>query len=113
MNLSLTRAALAASLVFAAPLFVAPAMADDTATEQEAAPAAEPAPEAAETAAAAPEAAPEAEAMPAPPAAAPEATAEPEEEAVTCRYIRLDSSSRRKTRVCRTAEGWRQLNQRR
>ena len=42
-----------------------------------------------------------------------EAAAEPEEEALICRSIRLDMSSRRKTRVCRTEEGWRQLNQQR
>lgn len=27
-----------------------------------------------------------------------------------CRYVRLDASSRRKTKVCRTKEGWRELN---
>jgi len=35
------------------------------------------------------------------------------EEEVICRSIRLDMSSRRKTRVCRTEEGWRELNQQR
>ena len=47
------------------------------------------------------------------PAADASAEQEPEEEALICRSIRLDASSRRKTRVCRTQEGWRQLNQRR
>lgn len=27
-----------------------------------------------------------------------------------CRYVKLDASSRRKTRVCRTVEEWRDLN---
>lgn len=27
-----------------------------------------------------------------------------------CRYIKLDMSSRRKTKVCRTTEEWRELN---
>lgn len=35
------------------------------------------------------------------------------EEELICRSIRLDMSSRRKTRVCRTEEGWRELNQQR
>jgi len=35
------------------------------------------------------------------------------EEELICRSIRLDMSSRRKTRVCRTEAGWRELNQRR
>lgn len=49
------------------------------------------------------------------PDSAPAETAEaPEaEEELICRSIRLDMSSRRKTRVCRTEEGWRQLNQQR
>lgn len=53
--------------------------------------------------------APEPEAMPAERSAPNEA----EEEELICRSIRLDMSSRRKTRVCRTEEGWRELNQRR
>lgn len=36
-----------------------------------------------------------------------------EEEERICRSIRVDASSRRKTRVCLTQEGWRELNQRR
>ncbi|MEL7189943.1 MAG: hypothetical protein AAGK17_10365 [Pseudomonadota bacterium] len=32
------------------------------------------------------------------------------EDKVTCRYVRLDTSSRRKTKVCRTKEGWLELN---
>lgn len=36
-----------------------------------------------------------------------EATAEPER---ICRYVKLDTSSRRKTKVCRTVEEWRELN---
>lgn len=27
-----------------------------------------------------------------------------------CRYVKLDASSRRKTKVCRTVEEWRELN---
>jgi hypothetical protein len=27
-----------------------------------------------------------------------------------CRYVKLDASSRRKTKVCRTVEEWRDLN---
>ncbi len=27
-----------------------------------------------------------------------------------CRYVKLDMSSRRKTKVCRTVEEWRELN---
>ncbi len=36
-----------------------------------------------------------------------EETAEPER---ICRHVRLDMSSRRKTKVCRTVEEWRELN---
>ncbi|MEL7197017.1 MAG: hypothetical protein AAGL10_01775 [Pseudomonadota bacterium] len=32
------------------------------------------------------------------------------EDEVTCRYVRLDTSSRRKSKVCRTKEGWLELN---
>jgi len=45
----------------------------------------------------------------------PEAEVENEakEDKRICRRIRVDMSSRRKTRVCLTAEEWRELNQRR
>ena len=36
-----------------------------------------------------------------------EATAEPER---ICRYVKIDASSRRKTKVCRTVDEWRELN---
>lgn len=42
-----------------------------------------------------------------------EAEVEAKEDKRICRRIRVDMSSRRKTRVCLTAEGWRELNQRR
>ncbi len=111
------RAALAAVLVLGTPLIASPAIADTDVKEQAAAPAPEapvpapvPAPQTDENAAANTAAqnaaAPAADEQP-------EAATQVEEEAVTCRYIRLDMSSRRKTRVCRTAEGWRQLNQQR
>ena len=109
-----SRAALAAVLVLGMPLVATPAIADTNEKEQAAAPAAEPppaqVPQADETAAAN-----AAEQTASAPVAneQPEAAVEPKEEAVTCRYIRVDASSRRKTRVCRTAEGWRQLNQQR
>lgn len=32
------------------------------------------------------------------------------EEKRICRYVKLDTSSRRKTKVCRTSEEWRELN---
>jgi hypothetical protein len=38
------------------------------------------------------------------------APAEAEADKVTCRYVKLDTASRRKTKVCRTVEGWRELN---
>lgn len=41
---------------------------------------------------------------------APAAEAEPVEEKI-CRYIRKDASSRRKDKVCLTAEQWREQNQ--
>lgn len=46
---------------------------------------------------------------------APEADAktEAEEDKRICRRIRTDMSSRRKTRVCLTADEWREMNQRR
>lgn len=40
-------------------------------------------------------------------AKAAEEAAEPER---ICRYVKLDASSRRKTKVCRTVEEWRELN---
>jgi hypothetical protein len=52
----------------------------------------------------------------------PEETAEPEdttadktpetatEDKRICRYVKLDMSSRRKTKVCRTVEEWREIN---
>lgn len=55
---------------------------------------------------------PEPEAKPAAPAATPDAAA-PEaaaEEKRICKSVRADPSSRRKTRVCRTADEWRELN---
>jgi hypothetical protein len=36
-----------------------------------------------------------------------EAAVEPER---ICRYVKLDASSRRKTKVCRTVDEWRELN---
>jgi hypothetical protein len=38
------------------------------------------------------------------------APGEAEADKVTCRYVKLDTASRRKTKVCRTVEGWRELN---
>jgi hypothetical protein len=45
----------------------------------------------------------------------PDAPAEDEVEAVVeekriCRYVRLETATRRKTKLCRTTEEWRQLN---
>ncbi|MFO6447218.1 hypothetical protein ACLBKU_08750 [Erythrobacter sp. NE805] len=79
----------------AAVLFAAAAHAAQTA------PADTPAPSATEQPAADP-AADKAEA-----AATGEAKAEDRQ---ICRYIKADASSRRKTKVCRTAEEWRELN---
>jgi hypothetical protein len=45
--------------------------------------------------------------------AEPEANAEAEEAKRICRRIRVDMSSRRGTRVCMTADEWREFNQRR
>ncbi len=39
-----------------------------------------------------------------------EAEEEKAKEKRICRYIRADASSRRKTKVCRTTEEWRELN---
>lgn len=36
--------------------------------------------------------------------------AEAEEDKRICRYVKLDTASRRKTKLCRTVEEWRQLN---
>jgi hypothetical protein len=112
MNSTISRAALAASVVFGMALVAAPAQADTDTKDQATAPASEAAPQTDGTATT--------DALEAPVAAPapatdeqPEADAKPEEETVTCRSIRLDMSSRRKTRVCRTPEGWRQLNQQR
>jgi hypothetical protein len=44
------------------------------------------------------------------PAEKAEAEEEAAEPARICRYVRLDMSSRRKTKVCRTTEQWRELN---
>ena len=38
------------------------------------------------------------------------ATDEAAEDKRICRYVKLDMSSRRKTKVCRTTEEWRELN---
>jgi hypothetical protein len=38
------------------------------------------------------------------------APAQAEEEQLICRYVKLDTASRRKTKVCRTVDGWRELN---
>lgn len=107
MKFSLPLLAATAAFAFAAPTLgnAAVQQSDDAATETQAEAQAE---TAAETNSAVIE-------VPAITAPAPEAPAaqEAEEEEVICRSIRLDMSSRRKTRVCRTEEGWRQLNQRR
>lgn len=39
-----------------------------------------------------------------------EAPAETGQDERICRYVKLDASSRRKTKVCRTLEQWRELN---
>ena len=95
------RLAVAAALCFA-PLGAA-ALADPAvAPQDQPAPAATPAPPA--------DAAPPA--APAPAQVEPEAPAEAtaEEDKRICRYVKLDMSSRRKTKVCRTVEEWRELN---
>jgi hypothetical protein len=38
------------------------------------------------------------------------AATEAEADKIVCRYVKLDTASRRKTKVCRTVEGWRELN---
>lgn len=43
------------------------------------------------------------------PETAPAEGAEAEDKRI-CRYVKLDMSSRRKTKVCRTVEEWRELN---
>lgn len=40
---------------------------------------------------------------------APDAAANADDARI-CRHVRLDASSRRKTKVCRTTEEWRELN---
>ena len=111
MKLPLPLAAATAAFAFAAPLAADP-MPQDAAENavEEVAEAAEEMP-AEEAAAQASQPADVIEIAPMP--TPEEAAAEEEEERVICRSIRLDMSSRRKTRVCRTAEGWRELNQRR
>lgn len=110
MQFTLPRLAAAVPFVLAAPLFAASAFATEPAQESTDMPA----PTAAETPVDAETAptAPEAPVEPAP-AAEPVAAEEPEEEARICRNIRLDASSRRKSRVCLTQQGWRDLNNRR
>jgi hypothetical protein len=44
------------------------------------------------------------------PAEKAEAEDDAAEPARICRYVRLDMASRRKTKVCRTTEEWRELN---
>ena len=44
----------------------------------------------------------------APPADSAESEADADKR--VCRYVKLDASSRRKTKVCRTVEEWRELN---
>ncbi|KPF65430.1 hypothetical protein IP79_02735 [Porphyrobacter sp. AAP60] len=46
----------------------------------------------------------------APDSAEPEGDDAATEDKRICRYIRLDMASRRKTKICRTTEEWRQLN---
>lgn len=48
--------------------------------------------------------------QPAPQTGEPATTAEATEDKRICRYVKLDASSRRKTKVCRTVEEWRELN---
>lgn len=52
----------------------------------------------------------EQEAKPAEEGAANGASAEAEADKRICRYIKLETASRRKTKVCRTVEEWRALN---
>lgn len=112
MNFSLPRAASVLSFGLAAPLLATAALADVPTQE-----ASEPVAEAAtEEPVEAPEGAPvegDSPATTTPTPQVPVAAEQPEEEKIICRSIRLDMSSRRKTRVCRTEEEWRQLNQRR
>jgi len=83
--------------LFACALIAAPALASGTLQDAE-----EPETEAA---ASEKEAAEDAE--------APEAKPQAKEEKRICRRVRLDMSSRRATRVCKTADEWREFNQRR
>lgn len=112
MKVILPRIAAALSLGLAAPLLAHGAITDAPAQEANA-PAADTIEEQTE---ASPFAAPVATEVPAttePAQQAPVAAEEAKEEELICRSIRLDMSSRRKTRVCRTEEGWRLLNQQR
>ena len=99
MNLaSAPLAALAACTLFAAPAVAAPQ--DASAPEVEA-----PATQAGDE--------PTAETGEAAEETAAQVAPEAEEDKRICRRIRTDMSSRRKTRVCLTADEWREMNQRR
>ncbi len=114
MKSTFVRVAAAATFACAAPLLAVSALADEPGEGVESQPVvegAEPAGERPVQPAQSADTAPEVPAAPA--QEAPAVEEEAEEERVICRSIRLDASSRRKTRVCRTAEGWRELNQRR
>ncbi|QFT77793.1 hypothetical protein [Erythrobacter sp. THAF29] len=86
MNVTFSRVAVAAAVFLAVPAMADEPEAKTPETEQEAKP---------EKGVAAP--------------AAPEA----KEEKRICRRVKLDMSSRRGTKVCKTADEWRQFNQRR
>ncbi len=114
MKSTFARVAAVATFVFAAPLLTVSALADEPgegAESQTVVEGAEPAPEQPVQPAQPAETPVDAPAAPAP--EAPTVEEEPQEERVICRSIRLDASSRRKSRVCLTEEGWRDLNQRR
>ena len=42
--------------------------------------------------------------------AEPDTGSEAEQDKRVCRYVKLETASRRKTKVCRTVEEWRELN---
>lgn len=113
MKFALPLFAASAMFALASHAFATPALADDPKqndADQVSSEAASDAGEATDSAIEAPAiTAPETAPEPAPEQAAQTA----EEEERICRSIRVDASSRRKTRVCLTQEGWRQLNQRR
>ncbi|WP_108790885.1 hypothetical protein [Erythrobacter sp. Alg231-14] len=117
MKLTLTRIAAITPIAFAAPLLAVSAFANEPQenTQGDAAaaeaPATAPATDAPATtqSSGAIEIPPVTPVAPAEPAAAQEA----EEEERICRRIRLDMSSRRKSRVCLTEQGWRDLNNQR